>query len=433
MLQGVGGKRWGGVCVVAAAGVLACAGSGAQTSLRSVPAAGAASAPGMGYQLVQPAAPMIPLPAAQAAASNCEPGPGGSVTVRIGHVAPMTGVLAHLGRDNENGAILAVEDLNAQCLLIGSKRAQFELVARDDGGDPQTGTRVALSLVVAGVNGVVGHLNSGSTIPAAKIYRDAGIVQISPSATNPRYTRLGYATAFRVIAHDERLGRVLGRYAVEVAKGRRIAIVDDRTAYGGGIADAFEAGVLQAGGTVLRRDRVMDYSTEFGELVAKLRASKPDLVFYGGMDAVAGPLLRQIRQAGMTSMFMGGDGICTNGLPRLAGAEAVLNTVLCGEGGGIDEEYLPALRALNDRFTRRFGMPMQLYAPYVYDAVQVMAQAMQNAGSADPARYLPALKAISFTGVMGAISFDERGDLRDGAITLYAFGSTRRVQVAVLH
>ncbi len=398
MLQGVGGKRWVRVCVVAAAGVLACAGSGAQTSV----------------------------------ASNCEPGPGGSVTVRIGHVAPMTGALAHLGRDNEDGAVLAIEDLNARCLLIGTQRARFELVARDDGADLQMGPRAALSLVVAGVNGVVGHLTSSVTIPTARIYHDAGIVQISPSASRPPYTQLGYATAFRVIAHDDRLGELLGRYAVEVAGGRRIAVVDDRTDYSTSIADAFEAGVLQAGGTVLRRDQVMDDGAELGDLVAKLRASKPDLVFYSGMDTVAGPLLRQIHGAGLNPVFMGSDGICTGELPRLAGAKAMRSTVLCAETGGTEEKYQPALRAFKDRFKQRFGVSTQLFSPHVYDAVQVMAQAMRNAGSAEPARYLPALKAISFTGVTGAISFDDRGDLRDGPIILYSYNGMRRVNVAVL-
>ncbi len=398
MLLGVGGKRWVRVCVVAAAGVLACAGSGAQTP----------------------------------AASNCGPGPGGSVTVRIGHVAPMTGALAHLGRDNEHGVVLAIEDLNAQCFLIGTKRARFELVARDDGADLQMGARAALSLVAAGVNGVVGHLTSSVTIPAAKIYHDAGIVQISPSASRPPYTQLGYATAFRVIAHDDRLGELLGRYAVEVARGRRIAVVDDRTDYSTSIADAFEAGVLQAGGTVLRRDQVMDDGAELGDLVAKLRASKPDLVFYSGMDTVAGPLLRQIHGAGLNPVFMGSDGICTGELPRLAGAKAMRSTVLCAETGGTEEKYQPALRAFKDRFKQRFGVSTQLFSPHVYDAVQVMAQAMRNAGSAEPARYLPALKAISFTGVTGAISFDDRGDLRDGPIILYSYNGMRRVNVAVL-
>lgn len=382
--------------------------------------------------------PLLPLPQSDAvvdtaAQPGCERPAAGVLNVRIGHVAPLTGPIAHLGRDNENGARLAVEDLNAKCLRIGEKLAKFELVPQDDAGDPMTGVRVAQRLVGLRVNGVVGHLNSGTTIPAAKIYRDAGIVQLSPSATNPRYTRLGFNTAFRMLADDQRLGQMLGRYAVEVAKGKRIAIIDDQTAYGGGVADSFAAGVTTAGGTVIRRDTVNQYATSFSSLVAQVKAMEPDVVFYGGMDVVAGPLLRQLRQAGVNAKFMGGDGICTLELIALAGAQVANDSVLCGEAGGIDDEYRPAMRAFAERFSQRFGVPVLLYAPYTYDAVQALVQAMQSAGSSDPARYRSALAANSFVGLTGPVSFDAKGDNRIGTLTLYAYGGGRRVAVAVLH
>jgi ABC-type branched-subunit amino acid transport system substrate-binding protein/basic membrane lipoprotein Med (substrate-binding protein (PBP1-ABC) superfamily) len=382
----------------------------------------------------------LPLPGAvqeagadTTAPPGCERPAAGVLNVRIGHVAPLTGPIAHLGQDNENGARLAVEDLNAKCLRIGEKLAKFELVPQDDAGDPATGNLVAQRLVAMRVNGVVGHLNSGTTIPAAKIYRDAGIVQLSPSSTNPRYTRLGYSTAFRMLADDQRLGQVLGRYAVEVAEGKRVVIVDDRTAYGEGVADAFQAGVLKAGGKVLRRDVVNQYATEFSLQVMQIKAANPDVVFYGGMDVVAGPLLKQLRRAGVNAKFMGGDGICTRELIALAGADAADDTVLCAEAGGVDEEFQPGMNEFRKRYGQRFGMPVQLYAPYAYDAVNALAQAMQTAGSIDPTRYRAALAANSFVGVTGPVAFDANGDNRNGVLTLYAYGGGRRVAVAVLH
>ena len=128
------------------------------------------------------------------------------MVVKIGHVAPTSGAIAHLGKDNENGARMAIDDLNAKGTTIGGKKVKFELVAEDDAADPKQGTAVANKLVDAKVNGVIGHLNSGTTIPASKIYFDAGLPQISPSATNPKYTRQGFKTAFRVVADDSQLG-----------------------------------------------------------------------------------------------------------------------------------------------------------------------------------------------------------------------------------
>ncbi|MFM7571030.1 MAG: branched-chain amino acid ABC transporter substrate-binding protein, partial [Betaproteobacteria bacterium] len=181
--------------------------------------------------------------------------------VRIGHVAPLSGAIAHLGKDNENGARLAIEDLNARNLTINGRSVRFELIAEDDAADPKQGTAAAQKLVDAKVNGVVGHLNSGTSIPAAKIYFDAGIPQISPSSTNPRFTRQGFNTTFRVVADDVHLGGTLGRYAVTTLKGQSIAIIDDRTAYGMGVADEFEKGAKAAGGKVVGREFTTDKST----------------------------------------------------------------------------------------------------------------------------------------------------------------------------
>lgn len=229
--------------------------------------------------------------------------------VKIGHVGPTSGAIAHLGKDNENGARMAIDELNAKGVSIGGKKVKFELLAEDDGGDPKQGTAAAQKLVDSKVNGVVGHLNSGTSIPASKIYSDAGIPQISPSATNPKYTRQGFKTTFRVVADDVHLGGTLGRYAAKDLKGKSIAVIDDRTAYGQGVADEFEKGVKGAGGKTVAREFTNDKATDFTAILTNLKAKKPDIIFFGGMDAVAGPMIRQMKQLGIKAKFMGGDGI----------------------------------------------------------------------------------------------------------------------------
>jgi branched-chain amino acid transport system substrate-binding protein len=352
--------------------------------------------------------------------------------IKIGHVGPTSGGIAHLGKDNENGARMAIDELNARGLTIGGTKVTFELLAEDDAGDPKQGTAAAQKLVDAKVNGVIGHLNSGTTIPASKIYSDAGIVQISPSATNPRYTRQGYQTTFRMVADDVHLGGTLGRYAVTEVKGKSIAVIDDRTAYGQGVADEFEKGVIAAGGTVVGREFTTDKATDFTGILTGLKGKNPDVVFFGGMDAVAGPMLRQLKQLGIQAKFMGGDGICTGALPELAAGAMGDEQVVCAEAGGVEGEAKAELEKFKEAFKAKYNAEVQIYAPYVYDAVMVMAEAMVKADSADPAKYLPALKAIEYKGVTGNITFDEKGDIKNGALTLYTYVGGKRQELAVV-
>jgi branched-chain amino acid transport system substrate-binding protein len=354
------------------------------------------------------------------------------LVVKIGHVGPLTGAIAHLGKDNELGAKLAIEDLNAKGIKIGGQTVKFELIAEDDGADPKQGTAAATKLVDAKVNGVIGHLNSGTTIPASKIYHDAGIVQISPSATNPKYTMQGFKTAFRVVANDGQLGGVMGRYAVKDLKAKSIAIIDDRTAYGQGVADEFEKSVKAAGGKVVGREFTNDKATDFNAILTKLKGAKPDVVFYGGMDAVAGPMLRQMKQLGIDAKFMGGDGICSSELIKLAGDGMGDGQVICAEAGGVSPDKAAALDAWKASFKKRTGSDVQIYAPYVYDATMAMATAMQNANSADPKKYLPALAKVSYDGVTGKIAFDSKGDILNGALTFYTYKGGKREMMMVV-
>lgn len=352
--------------------------------------------------------------------------------IKIGHVAPLTGNQAHLGKDNENGARLAIEDLNEKKIKIGGQEVKFELLPEDDGADPKQGTAVAQKLVDAKVAGVIGHLNSGTTIPASKIYFEAGIPQISPSATNPKYTMQGYKTAFRVVANDGQLGGTLGRYAVKDLKGKAIAIIDDRTAYGQGVADEFEKAVKAAGGKLAGREFTNDKATDFAAILTKLKGSKPDVLFFGGMDAVAGPMLRQMKQLGIKSKFLGGDGICTAELAKLAGDAMSDEQVVCAEAGGVTAKQEKGLEDFKARFKQKYNAEVQIYAPYVYDATMAMASAMQKANSADPAKYLPELAKISMNGVTGTIAFDAKGDIKDGTLTLYTYKKGQREKIAVV-
>ena len=362
-------------------------------------------------QEAKPAAAAAPAPAAAAPAPAAKP----ELVVKIGHVAPLTGPQAHLGKDNENGARMAIDELNAKGLEIGGAKVKLELVPEDDQADPKQGTIVAQKLVDAKVNGVVGHLNSGTTIPASKIYSDAGLPQISGSATNPKYTQQGFATTFRVMANDVQQGKVLGEYAAKQMAGKSVAIIDDRTAYGQGLADEFEKGAIAAGAKVVTREFTNDKATDFAAILTKIKSKKADVIFYGGMDAQGGPMTKQMKSLGVKAKYLSGDGSCTPEYIKLAG-EASEGQYCSLPGVPLDQ--MPGGKAFGDAFSAKYGQ-IQLYAPYVYDATMVMVDAMKRANSVEPAKYLPEVGKTAYQGVTAKITFDEKGDLKGGAISLY--------------
>jgi branched-chain amino acid transport system substrate-binding protein len=353
--------------------------------------------------------------------------------IRIGHVAPMSGPSAHLGKDNENGARMAIDELNAAGVVINGKKVRLELISEDDAADPKQGAAVAQKLVDAKVAGVIGHLNSGTTIPASKIYSDAGVPQISPSATNPKYTRQGFKTAFRVVADDVQLGSMLGKYAVQTLKAKSIAVIDDRTAYGQGVAEEFTKAAEAAGAKIVGKEYTTDKATDFNAILTNIKGKSPEVVFFGGMDSVAGPMLKQMKSLGIKSRFMGGDGACTTDMSKFAGDALGDNVVFCAEAGGVEGASKAALDEFLAKYKAKYNTEVKLYAPYVYDAVKVMVMAMVNANSSDPAKYLPRLAATSdYNGVTGPISFDEKGDIKNGALTLMTYKGGQRIQLAVI-
>lgn len=353
----------------------------------------------------------------QAPASTAAPAAAPEVIVKIGHAAPLTGPQAHLGKDNEFGGRMAIDELNAAAVTVGGAKVKFEFLSEDDQADPKQGTVVAQKLVDANVNGVIGHLNSGTTIPASKIYFDAGIPQISGSATNPKYTQQGFKTAFRVMANDVQQGKVLGEFATAKLKAKKIAIIDDRTAYGQGLADEFEKAVKAAGGEIVTREFTNDKATDFAAILTKIKSRRPEVVFYGGMDAQAGPMAKQMKTLGVNAKMLNGDGGCTPEFIKLAGDAAGENTYCSLPGVPLDK--MPGGPEFREKFKSRYNAEIQLYAPYVYDAVMVMADAMKRADSVEPTAYLAEIPKTDRTGVTGKIEFDEKGDLKEGAISLY--------------
>jgi len=317
----------------------------------------------------------------------------GALVVKIGHASPLTGPQAHLGKDNENGVRMAIEELNAKGVSIGGQKVQFELESEDDQADPRIATTVAQKFVDDKVSGIIGHLNSGTTIPSSRIYNDAGLVQISPSATNPKYTQQGYKGAFRVMANDVQQGKVLGEFAVKDMAAKKIAIIDDRTAYGQGLADEFEKAAKAAGGNIIVHEFTNDKASDFTAILTKIKGVAPDLVFYGGMDGQGAPMVKQMQTLGLKAQFLGGDGIHTAEFMKLAGAAAEGVTASLP---GVPLEQMPHGADFKQKFEGKYGK-IQLYAPYCYDAMMVMAEAMQRANSIEPAKYLPEMAKTNYS------------------------------------
>src|SRR5665647_69792 len=341
--------------------------------------------------------------------------------VKIGHVAPMSGAQSHYGKDNANGAMMAVEDLNAQNVVIGGKKVRFELVAEDDAADPKQGTAAAQKLCDAKVAGVVGHLNSGTTIPAAKVYNDCGIPHVTPSATNPNLTKPGYKTTFRLLANDNALGSGLAFYAADTLKLKKIAVIDDRTAYGQGVADVFKKTAASKGITIVDEQFTTDKAVDFMAILTAIKAKNPDGIFFGGMDPQAGPMLRQMEQLGLTNVkYFGGDGICTNDLIKQSAGAKTLDNVICAEGGA-SLVKMPGGTAWKKRYDAKYPGQFQIYSPYTYDATMLLVDAMTRAKSTDPKVYNAELLKSNFKGITTTISFEPNGELKNPAITLYVY------------
>lgn len=354
--------------------------------------------------------------APQPAPKSAAPAATEMLTVRIGSASPLTGPQAHIGVDIRNGVQLAIDDANAAGIEIGGKKAKFEIVAEDDEANPTKATTVAQKLVDAKVAAVVGHFNSGASIPASKIYSDAGIPQISPSSTNPKYTQQGFKTTFRVVAHDDQQGPTLARFAAKTLQVKNVAVIDDSTAYGQGLADAFEHTVQSLGARIVAREHTTDKDTDFKAILTRIKGKNPDLIMFGGIDPQAAPMVKQMKELGIKAKFIGGDGMQTPNFIKLAGdaSEGAMASI-----PGLPKEQMPGGKAFLEKYKAKFNQDVELFAPMGYDAVMVFIDAMKRAGSADPAKFLPEIGKTNYQGVIGPIAFDDKGDLKDGPITIY--------------
>ncbi|MBH3175100.1 branched-chain amino acid ABC transporter substrate-binding protein [Serratia ureilytica] len=337
-------------------------------------------------------------------------------TVLIGLAGPLTGPSARIGKDLENGARLAIADANAQKPTLNGKPVTFKLVSEDDQSDPRTAVAVAQRLVDEGVAGVVGHWNTGTSIPAARIYHDAGIAQVAPVATGHGYTQQGFDTSFRVMGHDDDGGNYAGQYAVKTLKAKRIAVIDDRTAFGQGLADEFIKSLQAQGVQPVTREYVDDKTVDFSAVLTTVRSKNADLIFFGGVDSQAAPLARKLKQLGMNAQLMGAGGFVSQTFLTLAQRE--------GEGvvalePGLPLEQMPGGKAFEQAYRDRYHTHIELHAPFAYDATRVLIAAIEQADSANPADYLPKLRAIHYQGVTGDIAFDAQGNLQQPNFTLY--------------
>ncbi|MEQ5838029.1 branched-chain amino acid ABC transporter substrate-binding protein [Paraburkholderia acidicola] len=339
-----------------------------------------------------------------------------SLPVKIGFAAPLTGANAGYGKDLEYGVRLALDEANAQQIKIGGKVAHFDLVSEDDQADPRIGVQAAQKLVDQNVSVVVGHFNSGTTIPASRVYETAGIPMIDPAATNPVITGQGFANTFMVISTDAQNAGNAGIYAVEVTKAKRIAILDDRTAFGQGEADEFEKAVKAHGGNLVTHEFTSNQAVDFRTQLTKIKAADADLLFFGGLDTQAASVAKQMKQLGLKAQLVGGGGVMDPEFIKLAGDAA---------DGAMAWEYgrplaqLPGGKDFSQKFKKQFGVDILSYAPFGYDAAWAAIKAMEAAKSSVPATYRPALKSISFDGVTGHIAFESNGALKNAASTLY--------------
>lgn len=350
--------------------------------------------------------------------------------VVIGFAAPLTGASAHYGVDLKRGAELALDDANAQKLVIGGQPVHFVLDAEDDQADPRMGSQVAQKMVDSKVSGVVGHFNSGTTLPASRIYNTAGIPMVSPTATNPTLTSQGFANVFRVVNSDAQMGQLAGHSAVQALKGKSIAVIDDRTAFGQGMADEFVKGVEQAGGKVVDREFSNDKAVDFKSQLTRMKSFNPDVVFWGGLDQQAGMLVKQMRQLGMRATLLGGGSFENETFLQVAGASA---------NGSVSWDYGVPLSKMkqgaefNNKMKAKYNEGVVAYAPAAYDATWVLINAMKKANSTDPKVYGPMIKSVAFTGISGNIAFMPNGDMKDPAATFYKVVDGKWVPQAVAY
>ena len=348
--------------------------------------------------------------------------------VRIGFAAPLTGPSAADGKEMENAARLAIEDANRAAPKFGERPVRFELVSLDDEGDPRVASQVAQRFADMPVAGVVGHFNSGCSIAASGVYETFHIAEVSPSSTSAAYTLRGNKSSFRVVGQDAVAGAELGRYLVETLHAKRVAIIDDRTDFGQGLADKVNDAIVERHGKVVAREYVNDRTIDFSAVLTRIRAQNADVVVFGGFDAQAALVVRRMRSLRMKATLVG-EGFNNSTFVKLARGE--------GDGTvtiqpGLPMEKLPG-KDFPVRYQNRFNeRPEGFQGPYAYDATTVLLRAVMSAQSAQPADVLAAVRKTRFDGLTGSLAFDANGDLTRSPYTVYRLDANRWNEVKVL-
>jgi ABC-type branched-subunit amino acid transport system substrate-binding protein len=347
--------------------------------------------------------------------------------VKIGQTGPLSGPNAFAGKDNENGVRLAIEELNAKKLQVAGKTLKFELQSEDDQCDPKSGVAVAQKLVDGGVKFVMGPYCSGVAIPASRVYDEGGAL-MSTVGTNPKVTDGGYKNLFRIIAGDNQIGSSMAMYAAKVMKAKTAAVVDDRTAFGQGVAAEFIKEAKAQGLTILGQEYTTDKATDFSSILTNIKAKKPDVMFYGGYAPQAAPMARQMKQLAVSTKMLGGDTLCSPEMGKLGG-DAVNDVVFCAQGGSMLDKTNdgPAFKA---KYKKRFNLDADAYAASFYDQMLLIGQSMVKAGSTAPEKVAAEMRKGSYKGVAGTYAYDDKGNMKQAPITVYTFKNATATPLA---
>ncbi|WP_425107275.1 branched-chain amino acid ABC transporter substrate-binding protein [Ancylobacter sp.] len=326
-----------------------------------------------------------------------------SAQVKVGVGGPITGANATFGAQLKNGAEQWAADVNATGGLLGQK---VEIVVGDDASKPEQGVSVASKFIADGVKFVIGHFNSGVSIPASEQYAEAGVVAISPASTNPKLTERGLTNVFRTCGRDDQQGAVAAAYILQNLKGKKIAIVHDKTPYGKGLADETKKALNAGGVTEVVYEGINPGEKDYSALVSKLKAANVDILYYGGLHTEAGLLVRQLRDQGQNTVLFSGDGITDKEFWTIAGPGAAGTLMTFGP----DPRNNPAAAKVVEEFKKK-GIDPEGYVLYSYAAGQVIQQAVEATKSLDGKKVAEYIHSgAKFNTVLGTLTFDKKGD-----------------------
>jgi branched-chain amino acid transport system substrate-binding protein len=339
-----------------------------------------------------------------------------SAQIKIGVAGPLTGPNAAFGAQLKNGAEQAAADINAKGGINGQK---IELVFGDDVSDPKQGVSVANKMVGDGVKIVLGHFNSGVTMPASEVYQENGVFMITPSATNPKITERGMWNVFRTCGRDDQQGEVAGAYlSTGGGKGKKVAIVHDKTTYGKGLADETQKAFNKAGGKEVMYEGVNVGEKDFAALVGKIKQSGAEIVYWGGLHTEGGLIARQMRDAGLSAVIMSGDGIADNEYAAIAGPAAT-GTLMTFPP---EPRNRPEAAAIVKTFKEVKKFDPQAYTLYTYAGLEIVAQAAAKAKSVDAKKIAETVKdGTAWKTVIGPISYDKKGDITRPDYAMYTW------------